>query len=246
VAQWGLRVFFKASDVTHIRAAAYLSDPEVGDPLNKGLDFSFDPGKGVLGIGELALNPRLDIGGKDLPGHYRFGAYYDSAEFAYLADPTRQESGQYGWYATIQQQVTRENDTGEELEIHPLFGRSIVRSRQTRGVPKTSQGLTVWFSAVISPKETISPMPLQLNGGLLYRGLFAHRPRDNAGIWILYGCFSEDLPDQGSETVLQLTYAFQATPWLYVTPNLQYVIHPDGRSEIANALVAGFEIGVTF
>jgi len=99
---------------------------------------------------------------------------------------------------------------------------------------------------VFSPKETISSMPLQLNGGLIYHGLFAHRPRDMAGLWILYGRFSEDLPEQNSETVLQITYAAQATPWLFVTPNIQYVIRPDGRSEIPNAFVAGFEIGVTF
>jgi carbohydrate-selective porin OprB len=38
---------------------------------------------------------------------------------------------------------------------------------------------------------------------------------------------------------------FQPTPYIYLTPDLQYVINPGG-TDIPNALVLGFEAGFTF
>ena len=109
-----------------------------------------------------------------------------------------------------------------------------------------SEGLIIWMAAALSPREEISPMPTQLSGGLIYRGLFRNRMRDKAGLWVSHGRFSKDLPDLGSETVVELTYSIQIAPWLYVTPNVQYIIEPAGRSDIPDAFTIGFESGITF
>ena len=61
-----------------------------------------------------------------------------------------------------------------------------------------------------------------------------------------YGGFSRDLPGQTREVVLEWTYAIAVAPWLTVQPDVQYVIRPDGRSSIPNALVVGVQIAVQF
>jgi len=44
--------------------------------------------------------------------------------------------------------------------------------------------------------------------------------------------------------VLELTYIFQATRWLQVKPDVQYVIKPGGTGKIPNALVIGFQLAL--
>lgn len=246
IPQWALRALFHVSELIDIRLGGYLSDPEVGDPSNHGLDFSFEPSKGVLTMAEITVSPGWRKGDRKLPGIFKVGGYYDTGDFPLLTDPGLEQSGQYGWYAMFQQQVTRERNTEMELEIHPLWGRSVVRQARSRGLPTVSQGLSVWLAAASSPDQSIATMPLQLSAGLLYRGPFRFRPRDKAGLWISYGRFSENLPEQGSETVVELNYAYQAAPWLYLTPDLQYVVRPDGDEDTPNALVLGFQLGITF
>jgi porin len=48
------------------------------------------------------------------------------------------------------------------------------------------------------------------------------------------------------EVVLEWSYAIQLTPWLKVQPDIQYIIWPGGTGRVPNALVLGFELGVTF
>jgi porin len=54
------------------------------------------------------------------------------------------------------------------------------------------------------------------------------------------------LGDPTYEWVLEWDYRAQITPWLYVMPCAQWIINPGGTGRIANALVLGAEIGVTF
>jgi hypothetical protein len=58
--------------------------------------------------------------------------------------------------------------------------------------------------------------------------------------------FSDDLPGQDGETLLELNYRVQIAPWAFVQPDLQYIIDPGGRSDIDDALVLGFAVGVAF
>jgi len=46
--------------------------------------------------------------------------------------------------------------------------------------------------------------------------------------------------------VLELNHRFQMGPWFYITPDIQFVINPDGRDTIDNALVLGLELSANF
>lgn len=51
---------------------------------------------------------------------------------------------------------------------------------------------------------------------------------------------------QTSETLVELDYHAQATPWFSLRPNLQYVIRPGGTGEIPDALVVGLNTRIDF
>ena len=42
-----------------------------------------------------------------------------------------------------------------------------------------------------------------------------------------------------------MNYQFQLAPWIFVKPDVQYVINPAGISDVDDALVIGFAIGMT-
>ncbi len=133
----------------------------------------------------------------------------------------------------------------DEIEFRPLLGRHIIRTEAPIHVTAAQQGLTPWFVLALSPRQEISPMPVYVAGGLLYRGLFKGRPNDRTGLGVFYGRFSDHVEERRSETVIELNHVFQPTPYFYLTPDLQYVINPDG-TDIPDALVFGFEAGFTF
>jgi porin len=63
---------------------------------------------------------------------------------------------------------------------------------------------------------------------------------------VYHGAFSDRLRDRSAETVIEANHRFQLSPWLHVTPDLQYVSRPDGRSDIDDAAVLGGEVGIDF
>jgi carbohydrate-selective porin OprB len=117
-------------------------------------------------------------------------------------------------------------------------------------------GITPTLSFVTD--QAINTMPFFVNGGLVYRGPFDARPLDKAALGVLYGAFSDQLQrsqrdaqhagvgagPQRYELGFELTYIIQATRWLQVQPDLQYIVNPGGTGKIRDALVIGFQLAV--
>ncbi|MCY1450181.1 Porin B [compost metagenome] len=51
-----------------------------------------------------------------------------------------------------------------------------------------------------------------------------------------------------AEQLIELSYGYQATPWLTLRPDVQYIIEPGAFSgeQIDNALVLGLQVKATF
>ncbi|HEY7251691.1 MAG TPA: carbohydrate porin [Methylomirabilota bacterium] len=45
---------------------------------------------------------------------------------------------------------------------------------------------------------------------------------------------------------LEWTYALVVTPWLTIQPDIQYIVHPSGKSSVSNALVVGVQLSLQF
>ncbi|TFG76253.1 MAG: hypothetical protein E4H21_06870 [Thermodesulfobacteriales bacterium] len=127
---------------------------------------------------------------------------------------------------------------------------------------KADQGLNPFVSLLFAPDSEINTFPFFLNGGLVYKGLIPGRDTDYAGFAVVYGKYSNKLdkpvpePTEFSlvseitgsedfEMVLEWMYKIQLTQWLNIQPDIQYVIKPGGTGDIPNALVLGFQLGVS-
>ena len=100
-----------------------------------------------------------------------------------------------------------------------------------------------------------------LAAGGIRQGTFTHRDADYFAVLFAYARtnprltrYQEDRDStapgsvgiQTYESIAEIDYNIQVTPWLSVRPNLQYVMHPGGTGNIPNAFVIGLHTGVTF
>jgi porin len=99
---------------------------------------------------------------------------------------------------------------------------------------------------LFAPQQRRNPMPFFVMGGLVYQGLVMGRDNDVTTFGVAYGKFSNELPNQGFELVLEWSHAFALTPCLTVQPDVQYVIHPGGDRDVSNALVLGVQLALKF
>lgn len=219
--QWGARLTVQPRDDVYISGGAYNADPRVQDDDEHGVDFRLNPDDGVLGLGEVGYRLNHGKDDKGLPGRYAVGGYYDSSDFERLDDPDRDESGNYGFYVIGEQMVYREGDPGSD------------------------QGLTAWATLTFGPDQDINTLPFAAYGGAYYQGLIPERDDDVTAIALYYGLFSDDLPGQDYELVLEVNHRLQLAPWLYVTPDFQYIFNPNGGG-IDDAAVFGVEISIDF
>lgn len=186
-----------------------------------GLDFSFDGSGGPIELAQVSYN--LNRGSEDtgLPGTYYMGGFYSGADYQSVSG-TGARRGDYGFYWEGQQMIYRYGGPGSDI------------------------GLTPWLSIAYTPRESINQLPLLVMAGAVYHGLIPRRSDDYAAIGFYYGKFSTDLPSGPGEKVLELDYTAWATPWLGITPDLQYVLNPNGGSSSKNALVLGGQFQILF
>jgi porin len=234
-------------------------DPQVANPSGT----SFPLNGGVLAIAEWQYSyPAL--GGmvaptetKPLAGTYRLGFWYDSLNFAdqrfdntglSLANPLStgipaMHRGDYSIYGVVDQMLWQ----SEEDDSRILSG--FVRAM---GTPETDRNLVVFsINAGLDLKD---PLPGRADDTLGVAVELAHvsgqrRALDND--FTLLGVYT---PAQSTETVLEVTYQYQVTPWWQLQPDFQYVFNPSGgivnpdipAEKIRNEAVIGLRTNITF
>jgi porin len=166
---------------------------------------------------------------KGLPGHYWFGAYYSPWQYAQFLSAEKATNA-YGFYWHADQMIYQES-------------------------PGSAQGLTLWSAFVLSPQQNMAKLPFEANGGIVYQGLIPTRDEDQTVFGVVYGQFSDDYAAANQaalggyadyELVFEWGYRVQLSKFLYVQPNVQWVINPGGTYTIPNALVLGAQCSVTF
>jgi len=249
VATWGGRLRLEPSRETTALFGIYQTANHGYQPAYHGLDWSIRPGDGVFLIAQLGWTPTFfppgsspelaqpkDAGkqtapaaGCGYPAHFWFGAYYSPWDYGQFGTAATAPYS-YGFYWHADQMVFREK-------------------------PGSDQGLTIWSAFVYSPQQSVAKLPFQANAGLVYQGLVPSRDQDQAIFGAIYGLFSSDYARStaqsggGSpsyELDLEWGYRIQFSKFLYVQPDLQWVINPGGAHNIPNALVLGAQCGVTF
>ncbi len=240
ITAWAARVSYQPNENWHLIGAIYDADPKAEDPNKHGLYLPLKTDKGYFAIGQIMFKHQGSF-----PGTASFGGYYVSSRFEELNDPTKKQSGNYGLYLIFDQMIFSEKGEVFTQVTHAQKAKQPFRKQTI--VPKNRpQGLTIWGAGYIAPQDKINIQKYQLAGGFLYQGLFPSRPQDVTAFGVTAGKFSNVLKDQGTETVLELDHRLQMMSWFYLTPDIQYIVHPSGRTSIPNALVLGIEAGINF
>jgi len=225
VATWGARIKYKPHRAWYAQAGSYLVYGGLGNSNTGGIEFKVPNGSGLLTLGEVGYitgNYR-DVPG--LPGVIKAGGYYDSERLEDL-DSGRNVDGTWGMYIMGEQMLYSENS-------------------------QYSEGLSGFLALSYAP-ENRNIITFMASGGLSYQGSIPSRPDDIMAFVFAYGLFSDDQnefnrengdPIQNAETLLEFNYRIQVAPWLFLQPDVQVIINPDGRSDIDDALVIEFGIG---
>ncbi len=256
----GARVKVNATGNLSVLAAVFSGDPAGEDCFDDpqqcnrhGTTFSFSGG--ALWMGELQYAINQDKHAVGLPGTYKLGVWYETADFADqhygidatgatvslgvdpTADPIRHK-GNWGIYGVADQMIWR----GAESSVN-LFVRG--------GFVPADRNLVSYY----------------VDGGVGVKGLFPGRADDTLTFGVAYAKISDDVVAadrdalaaappfavRDAELLFELSYAAQVTPWWVIQPDIQYIVHPNGGQNpddptlpLENVFIAGLRSTVTF
>jgi porin len=246
-ATWGARVAVKPSPEFYAQVAVFQAWDQIFDAHLNGLNWRFHQDDGVILMAQAAWTPEFDKKPvsteseqdgktaateemKGLPGHYWIGGTFSPwAGYSQFLSAAKTDNS-YGVYAHADQMVYQKR-------------------------PGSDEGLTLWAASGFYPQGNISIMPLEVNAGMIYKGLLPGRGEDRAIFGVAWGQFSRDYAqtieaagkgDPHYEMLLEGAYRYQVTKFMFVEPDVQYDVRPAGTGRIPNALVVGAEMGVTF
>jgi porin len=259
----GVRLKVKPNDDLTMLAAVFSGDPAGSDCADEnrqkcdryGTRFSFSGGS--LWMGELQYGVNQGKHAIGLPGNYKLGVWYATANFAdqhygvdgagavvSLADPTAtgavNHSGDWGIYGIADQMVWR----GGTRSLN-LFVRG--------GYSPSDRNLITYY----------------VDGGAGFKGLIPNRNNDVLTFGFAYSKISGDAaaldqdtltlngppyPIRDYELAFELSYTAQIAPWWSVQPDLQYIIHPGGNvtnpndsaNTVGDAMLVGMRSTITF
>lgn len=174
------------------------------------------------------LHLRIPSKRGSLAGNYRVGTFYDP-------DPKRRfsrsdvardtRSGDYGLYVSVDQMLYRESDADEQgLGV---FGRFAYRS------PENNTMSRFW------------------SAGLQYKGLLPGRDKDVVGLAFLMRRSSHLYRRRvdwyfSDESAYEFYYAWHASDWLVVSPDVQYIDNPGARGDVGHTITAGVRMRMSF
>jgi porin len=191
-----------------------------GDPDgSRGLKGAFTGLEGPMVLVEPGLH--YEIGGR--PGDLGIGGWLNATNTEKL-EKGAQDPGTvgeaYGWYLTWDQQLwSKQPGHGEDEKGIWIFG-------QYGWAPSDRSAANHYLGA-----------------GVQFAGLVPGREEDAFGVGLFHVWFTEelDLP-KGTETAIEFFYKVQLLGFLYLKPDLQYIINPGGV--YPDALALGVRFGL--
>jgi len=243
VSQWGTRVKVSVPGFGYVQLGAFEVNPSYL-MTRYSLDLGDPPGAtGMLAPVEIGWLPTI---GRGLDGSYKLGAWYNSSRVPDVVDNTNglplaiaggeplMRHGEYGGYFNFLQRLTA-----------PLTGAS-------------KQGVSVFLNGIYADRRT-STLDSQMAAGVLYTGPIASLREDELGFaigrthvnsrvadveWLQNELGRGPVGVQSAEYVGELFYKIQATRWLDLRPNIQYVRQPGGISNKTSDVVIGLKLSV--
>jgi len=252
-AAWGGYLKIKPVDWHYAMAGLYMAIPEATTRSNHGLDLAgYAPNPSLNGLyflAETGFTPK--IGPAKLPGKYAFGAIYWGLENKSFYGQAYDQKYTFYWQAD--QMLFRNAPKQAPAQTPASDGKSVKEVKPP--APLSDRGLYS-FSFVNYAPSYDNSLPFYFQSGLVYKGLFPGREKDQLGAAFGFGNYSynkivaeEDAGKsvhQTYEAVVEADYRVQVTKFVFVQPFWQYIIQPNGTGLVQNANIFGLHMGVTF
>jgi len=250
----GARLAVNPTDWFTFQTAVYQGNVFDQNVNRHGFRWRLDGENGFLFLNEAQLRWNQGDEASGLPGQGKAGMWVQTGRLAdVLAESTN--SGNFGWYFILDQQLYREPTTPTvRSESGKGGGSGKVTKEPVAPEGDSSQGLGA-FTRIAFAKADRNFLDFYVDAGLSYTGLIPGRDNDTIGIAFAYAQLSSSAERQiaadtggatNAEMVLEATYQCQLTPWLSLQPDLQFVIQPGADRNLGNAFVLGMRAAVTF
>lgn len=217
---FGIVVSYAPREAFYVRAGLWDGSQQEGKTLgDDGARTVFTGPADLFLIGEVGFAWKSG----HLPGRAAAGISYHTGTFDRFDGDT--EDGAAGSYLVLEQMVTKENAEEEE----------------------DAQGTSLFFRAGLTDGDT-QEVRYHLGAGVVASGLVPTRDEDSVGFAANLVGFSneEDAEFEGDELNLELFYQIQVTPYLKITPDLQYIFNPSGNPDLDDALAVGLRMELQF
>jgi porin len=264
----GVRARYRPIDGITVLGGVFNGSPvryNYGDPQQRNPSgTSFPLNGGVLAIGEVqwaypALGSMVNAGESEpLARVYRFGAWYNSENFADQA------------YDNAGLSLANPASNGNPLYHHGDWGIYAVADQIVwQSARDPDHNVNVFVRAMGSPQGNRNLISASLNAGVVIHEPIRHRDDDTLGIGMGYthvtnGAATLDQATnfyspgstivRGGETFVEITYQYQVMPWLQLQPDIQYVWNPGAGvvnpnsppQRVGNELVLGLRTNILF
>ncbi|WP_260928084.1 carbohydrate porin [Novosphingobium sp. 9] len=245
---WMIRAKAKLLPHIYLHAGAYEVNPDRKRANDHGIGLGVGNATGVIVPWELSYETGDAV---RLPARYILGGWVDKGDYA---DPLRDANG---GIAAL---------SGQAAQTHNGRSGLYVRFEQqlTRPDPASKRGLSVYGAAMTNLSGRVEESRFW-DLGLVQTGTFAGRDEDSVGFMVSDQRFSDlamtrmralDRAAGGSgqawrhEVMMELSYSAQVGPAMRLSPNIQYIHHPDrtGATDRStptkDALILGFKFTV--
>ncbi|MBN1391204.1 MAG: carbohydrate porin [Sedimentisphaerales bacterium] len=219
----GLGIAAYYNPISHWYVSAAVADAQA-DFRETGFRTAFHGPAYFFYIFETGITPQLDSAKGPLQGAYRLGLWYDPQPKA-NSDSANTSRDDVGFYVTCDQMLIKENDD-----------------------PEDAQGIGAFFryGHADSKRNDITDF---WSFGFQYQGLFEGRDDDTLGLGFAQGFFSNHASltyTDDYESALELYYNARLTPWLNISPSIQYIANPGGNKSADDAVVLGVRTQMVF
>jgi porin len=264
----GVRARWRPFDSLTFLLGVFNGSPvnsSAGDPqMVNASGMQFPVHGGVMVIGEMQFNyPALGSmisadAPQPLSRTYKLGFWYNSESFADQA------------YDNTGLSLASAASDGVPLNHHGDFSVYAVADQLVWVDPHEGDRTINLFARVMgAPQVNRNLITFSANAGVTVHEPFLHRDADTFGIGLGFAKVSGSAsaldqatavstgsytPTRSSETYVEVTYQYQATPWLQIQPDAQYVFTPGGGvadpnnpgHRIGNELVLGVRTNILF
>ncbi len=162
----------------------------------------------------------------------------------FLAVTEYQFSGNNGSYRAGIYHHSQLIETVEDNRYYYNHGFYIIADQMVYSNQGRDGGIGVFGQVAFSPKA-FNAHNIYTGMGLSWQGPFTKRGEDKLGIAFTYAGFNDD--SRKDESVVEVFYKAQLTENIFIQPDFQYVINPEGTDQnLRNAMVGFVRFGLSF